>query len=402
MSAGAFTKPTLASSQQMGQHRTMTTTSDLRPTSASTSKGHSEIEPHVDPTLRVSAPVSSPVRSLAARRDDAIAGFCGVWMIGGLFLDGWAHRNQKPETFFSPWHGILYSGFTASALWLLYVIRSNQKPGISWRTTMPVGYGFRAAGVGLFGVGAIGDLIWHSVFGIEVSIEALLSPSHLVLLSGGLLMAIGPIVSTLAREPEQEPRWSSMGPVVGTVAFIVSLMQFFIMYLSPFDGWVFTKDQDRYAFSEGGEWFQQNVTIRNVADILVFTVFMVLPVLWLVRNVKLPRGSFLAVWFLPCVLQSLLDSFSSPQRLIGPFAAAVLAEFLWPKLSARFASKAQIAPLALLLAAMSFLTWIGLLLSLRASNTLAWQPELWFGVPTFAALLSALIVIASSSAQRTR
>jgi hypothetical protein len=123
---------------------------------------------------------------------------------------------------------------------------------------------------------------------------------------------------------------------------------------------------------------------------------MALPVLWLVRNVKLPRRSFLAVWFLPCVLQSLLDSFSAPQRLIGPLAAALLAEVLWPKLSARMSSNAQIAPLAGLMGAMSFVTWIGLLLSLRASNTLAWQPELWFGVPTFAALLSALMVLGSS------
>jgi hypothetical protein len=358
----------------------MTIVSDTRPAAASILPSEANNTP----------------RPLATRRDDTIAGLCGVWMIAGLFLDGWAHRNQKPETFFSPWHGILYSGFTASALWMLYVVRRHQQPGVSWRTTMPVGYGFRAAGVGLFGVGAVADLIWHSVFGIEVSIEALLSPSHLLLLSGGLLMAIGPIVSTLAREPMQKPTWSSMGPVVGTVAFITSLMQFFIMYLSPFDNWVFTKDQDRYAFTEGGRWFQETVTIRNVGHILVFTVFMVLPMLWLVRNVKLPRGSFVVAWFLPCVLQSLLDSFQSWLRLLGPLSAALLAEVLWPKLRARFTGHAQIAALALLLATMSFMTWIGLFLSLRVNNTLAWQAELWFGVPTFAALLSALMVLASS------
>ncbi len=361
----------------------MTTVSDTRPVTASRH-------------------IAEPGRPLAARRDDTIAGLCGVWMISGLFLDGWAHRNQKPETFFSLWHGILYSGFTASALWMLYVIRRHQQPGVSLRTTMPVGYGFRAAGVGLFGIGAVADLIWHSVFGIEVSIEALLSPSHLVLLSGGLLMAVGPIVSTLAREPEQQPTWSSMGPVVGTIAFIASLMQFFIMYLSPFGSWMFTKDQDRYAFTEGGRWFQETVTIRNVAHILIFTVFLVLPALWLFRNIKLPRGSFFVVWFLPCVLQSLLDSFQSWPRLFGPLGAAVLAEILWPKLRARFTADTQIAPLALLMAAMSFVTWIGLFLSLRVNNNLAWQAELWFGVPSFAALLSALIVLASSITSETK
>jgi hypothetical protein len=339
----------------------------------------------------------TPPRPLAARRDDSIAGLCGVWMIAGLFLDGWAHRNQKPETFFSPWHGILYSGFFASALWMLYVVRSRQQPNVSWQTTMPVGYGFRAAGVGVFGVGAVADLIWHSVFGIEVDIEALLSPSHLLLLTGGLLMAAGPIISTMAREFEPKPTWSSMGPVVGTVAFITSLMQFFIMYLSPYDSWVLTKDQARSAYEEGGRWMLQTVTIRNVAHILLFTVFMVLPTLWLARNIKLPRGAFLAVWFLPTVLQSLLGSFEAWPRLAGSLAAAVLAEMLWPKISKRLRGNTAVAGLAGLLAAMSFVTWIGLFATMRASNTLAWQAELWFGVPTFAALLSALIVLSGSS-----
>ena len=339
-------------------------------------------------------------RPLAARRDDTIAGLCGVWMISGLFLDGWAHRNSKPETFFSPWHGILYSGFFASALWMLYVIRGNQKPGTSWRAALPVGYGFRSGGVLVFGVGALADLIWHSVFGIEVDIEALLSPSHLLLLSGGLLMSIGPIVSTLAREPDQKPTWSAMGPVVVTVGFITSIMQFFIMYLSPFDSWVFTKDQAAEALGEGGGWMLRTLEVRNVAQILLFTVFMVLPVLWLVRNVKLPRGSFLAVWFVPTVLQSLLDSFESWQRLGGSLAAAILAEVLWPKLDVRYRGNARISILAALVAAMTFITWIGLFVSLLISNTLAWQVELWFGVPTFAALLSALIILAVSVSVR--
>lgn len=43
----------------------------------------------------------------------------GVWLVLGLFTDGWAHLNVSgPETVFTPWHGVLYSGFSAGALWL--------------------------------------------------------------------------------------------------------------------------------------------------------------------------------------------------------------------------------------------------------------------------------------------
>lgn len=38
-----------------------------------------------------------------------------TWLIGGVFVDGWAHNNlAKLETFFTPWHALLYSGFAAT------------------------------------------------------------------------------------------------------------------------------------------------------------------------------------------------------------------------------------------------------------------------------------------------
>ncbi len=42
------------------------------------------------------------------------------WLIGGLYLDGWAHLHfPELETFFTPWHGVLYSGFLVNAIGLL-------------------------------------------------------------------------------------------------------------------------------------------------------------------------------------------------------------------------------------------------------------------------------------------
>jgi hypothetical protein len=40
----------------------------------------------------------------------------GLWLIGGLHLDGWAHHHIRLDTFFSPWHAVLYSGFGVTAL----------------------------------------------------------------------------------------------------------------------------------------------------------------------------------------------------------------------------------------------------------------------------------------------
>src|SRR4249920_2010786 len=35
-----------------------------------------------------------------------------AWWVGGLFVDGWAHAHGKvDQSFFTPWHAILYAGF---------------------------------------------------------------------------------------------------------------------------------------------------------------------------------------------------------------------------------------------------------------------------------------------------
>lgn len=39
-----------------------------------------------------------------------------AWLLVGLFVDGWAHVNLRSlESFFTPWHGLFYSGFFAVA-----------------------------------------------------------------------------------------------------------------------------------------------------------------------------------------------------------------------------------------------------------------------------------------------
>jgi hypothetical protein len=46
---------------------------------------------------------------LGSRRFDwAVAGL-SAWLIGGLYLDDWAHSHGKVgDVFFTPWHAILY------------------------------------------------------------------------------------------------------------------------------------------------------------------------------------------------------------------------------------------------------------------------------------------------------
>jgi hypothetical protein len=324
---------------------------------------------------------------LATRIDDAVAGLCGAWMLVGLFVDGWAHRNEKPETFFTPWHGLLYSGFMASAVWMLMVVRRHQRPGMSFRKAMPVGYGFRSVGVGVFGVGAILDLVWHELFGVEANIEALLSPTHLVLLIGGLLMAVGPIVSTLAREgTAQRPTWSSTGPIVGTVAFVTSLLQFFFMYLSPYDEGMF------------GGWSGRD-EVRGIAAIVTFTTITTIALLFVVRRVVVPRGAFVLLLFVPALAQTVLTSFHTVPRLIGPALACVVAELTWGRVRSLPVSARRFG-LPAWVGALTLITWFGLFGGARIEGEIGWSVHLWTGAPVLAALLALLAAAASDPVAR--
>jgi hypothetical protein len=65
----------------------------------------------------------------AAARNDAITAVLSCWFTAGLFLDAWAHNNvPNLETFFTPWHAVFYSGFMATAAWLIWTVRGR----LSW------------------------------------------------------------------------------------------------------------------------------------------------------------------------------------------------------------------------------------------------------------------------------
>src|SRR6266487_2206187 len=109
-----------------------------------------------------------------------------LWFLAGQFLDGWAHNNlaSSLESFFTPWHGVLYSGFFAVAGVLVVGQARNMARGHVWTQALPQGYLLALFGAVLFSFGGAGDLVWHTMFGIESNIEALLSPTHLLLATG--------------------------------------------------------------------------------------------------------------------------------------------------------------------------------------------------------------------------
>lgn len=151
-----------------------------------------------------------------------------TWTMTGLFIDAHEHLLATVETFLNPWHGVMYSGAAFSAGVLAVTAVRNRRPGESLWQALPSAYRLSAVGVaGLLFGGAI-DSAWHAVFGFEHQLDLLLSPPHLLLLTGLFFLAVGPVRSAFARPPatrllDQVPMLVSMGLAFHVIQFVMQI-----------------------------------------------------------------------------------------------------------------------------------------------------------------------------------
>ncbi len=246
---------------------------------------------------------------------DLITTMLGLWITLGGFIDGFAHRNlETPETFFTPWHGVLYSGYLATALWIVTLIRRHGR--------IPVGYRTALAGVLVFAAGGVGDMFWHIMFGIEVSVDALLSPTHLMLLVGALLILSGPILSR-ASDPTYQPHTLAAfaAPLIA-FACVAAELGFFFQYL---DGFSIRFMQVPYIPGSEEGFFE---VATGISGILITTLLLMGTLLLMMRRWRLPFGAGLAMFSLVGLLMEMLEGYDFPEDVIAPMLGGLTVDLL--------------------------------------------------------------------------
>ncbi len=187
------------------------------------------------PATAPSAPDAAPTAPEATPRFDALMALLGLWFVIGMFVDAWAHHHTLPETFWTPWHALLYSGYLALAVALLLGLRRGLLAGRSWRQALPRGYLPSLAGAAVFALGGVGDAVWHTLFGVEADVDAIFSPSHLALSIGAMLLLAGPLRSAWRRAGDlREAGWGRVWPAVLSLSYALLLIHFFIQFAHPY------------------------------------------------------------------------------------------------------------------------------------------------------------------------
>ena len=231
-------------------------------------------------------------RPQVARRAHMVTMLLGLWTMFGVFLDGWAHSTiiDTLEGFFTPWHAVLYSGFTAVAVWVSYQATRFQAKGSFDAAKIPTGYGLALIGVAIFGANAVGDAIWHTVFGVEEGAESLLSPTHLGLFVGMSLILTAPLRAAWHSDTVSAPSFRSFLPGLLSLALTTAGIAFFLMYLSPLNEQWARADWQAWA-GRVGEDMIKTTQEHGVGGILASTVILLAPLLVALRRWELPFGS---------------------------------------------------------------------------------------------------------------
>ncbi|MGH8916517.1 MAG: hypothetical protein ACRDZM_18625 [Acidimicrobiia bacterium] len=308
---------------------------------------------------------------------DLVTALLGSWMTLGAFVDGYAHRNlDTPETFFTPWHGVLYSGFLAVTAWLVWLVVNNRPRSDSLTGAIPVGYGTALIGAIVFMAGGVGDMFWHILFGIEVSIDALLSPTHLMLLVGALLILSGPMRSAWLRDDPRTDLGRVLAPVLA-VTMAAAQLGFFFQYM---DGTSARFMELRYVPGIEEGYF---AVVAGVGSIMLTTIIVIGALLLLMRRWLLPPGAGLLLFGGFGLLMETLEGFDFALELIPPLAAGLVVDLLGPLLRRDRQRSAPIRVLAFLTPVVMWSVHFALFATHAEIN---WPVSVWAGLILFTGL----------------
>ncbi len=298
--------------------------------------------------------------------------------MAGLMVDANSHStNPGLETFWTSSHALFYSGFTAMALWVVRLAMVRRRPSGGLLDWAPPGYRLAVIGVGLFALGGVGDSVWHTVLGVETGIDALLSPTHLLLFIGMLAIVSAPIRAAWhdATMPTDPGVGGFLAPLLSMI-FSVTLVAFFFEYV-----WLPILEQAPQTPFNPDESQGELVAVLGVAGAVITTIVLMTGPIVTSRRWNLPFGS-VTVLFLTTNALLAFGFDESTIGLLPAVAAGLVAD----------AALAGRAPRWVFLIATPTVLWLGFYYQVaQTGRGLQWPPEIWGGSIVFAVLASLAI-----------
>ena len=321
----------------------------------------------------------------ATRGEERALLAAGAVLLLGLLSDGWAHTNivEELESFLTPWHGLIGAGFALTGAVVLRVVAVRRTSGGGVRDGVPPGWGLALAGVFAFAIGFIGDGAWHTAFGIESDVDALLSPTHLLM--AGAMLAIF-TVPLRARDVLGRGDRLTAAEVTGA-GFTGFVVAFFSLW-----GWTVSWGLGGAGLPEDTAAYQLGQTAGLAGPLLITGVLMGTTVALLRRGRPSVGALGLVVVAIPTAIAA-IDEFDDPQLLLA-FALGALALELTVHAPRPERTPAWLAP-----AAWAITTWSAFWILTVASFGQGWDIELYPGSVILCTALAASIAVTGRPSQ---
>ncbi|MBI5564173.1 MAG: hypothetical protein HY870_04715 [Chloroflexi bacterium] len=262
----------------------------------------------------------------------------------------------------------MYAGHLAATAFLFNAFVRNVLRGSTWRQALPIGYGLSMIGGALFAVGGVGDLVWHTFLGIEQNVEALLSPTHLLLACAGILIVGGPLRSAWQRIDNPAHRLVDQLPMILSATFLLSILTFFAQIAHPLAN----------LWGLGGSQAAWQAQEQGVISFLLDTAIYMSVLILLTQRWTLAPGAISLIFGINAVAMGFL--FDGGPYPIMPVIARILAgvaiDFLYQRLRP---SSQRLSALRVLAFTVPLIFGCLYFLAGQITAGIAWSIHLWAG-----------------------
>ena len=333
-------------------------------------------------------------------REDLITSLLSILLVAGLFLDGWNHINLQNGAlggFFTVWHGLLYLGFNATAMWVvsrnphLYTRRAKPAPYLHPVLGIPLRYPLAVGGLALAGIGLFGDLVWHTAFGEETGVARVIAPFHLFLFAGAAGLASAPLRSAWYAPGfyGANSSFRRLLPPLLALTLVTCVASFMFQWLNAFIDWTPSVQIGRVpADLVANARVRGTTEYAGAARVLFTNLILLAPLFLALRRWRLPFGSatllFVGVSFSMSSLTSFDLGATVVAALIGGLVADAVIDRYQPDAhrTTGYRVMAGVTPLAL---------WASYFLILRSVYGIEWPFDLWLGTTALAAISGLLL-----------
>jgi hypothetical protein len=347
-------------------------------------------------------------RPTATWREDMTAMALTVWPIVAMFFDGRNHNNKTgQESFFSLAHIVLYTGMTVLAAYIGLVLAKYQiragahlRRGIVDLKAIPVGYGVALIGLCILGIAGPWDLLWHEAYGFEVNVEAIISPPHLALFFGGMLLSSLGIRSMWAKR-DLAPDLREYLPALLSGILFLGMLSFITMYTSawmtnvaPTSAFVNDVDQNfrdvvhdqTIGLTQGlrgyGDelWPYHYYSVSQALGALVISTIVLLgPTLLLLRRWRVPAPAFTLTYLAFGLLTSIMTEYRDAWMLIPLVIGGATVDLLQQRLAPGPGERLTLGGIRLVGPLVAATLWISYFAVMAIHLGIGWGTPTWFG-----------------------